>query len=147
MSDDEPIRKPKPKWLEKHGDNATRFKRSKAHETRIGESLSGRRLPNSGAKSWSPRRYRGAEATETDDGDIETPDFWIEHKATVTGTMSIKKEYCDKVRIGARKNAKDPAVCFTFENRNGTKKEDWMAVPMEVFKRLCRAAGIELGDD
>ena len=138
---DEPLRKPTPRWLEKYGENATRAKRSQKHEQRIGESLSGRKIPRSGGRYWS------STDKTTDDGDIGTPDFWIEHKGTTTETMSIKKEYCDKVREGARKNAKDPAVCFTFETPNGRKKEDWMAVPMEVFKRLCRAAGIELSDD
>ena len=138
---DEPVRKPTPKWLEKHGNMAELGRRSRGHEKRIGESLSGRKVPRSGGSLWSSDDHT------TDDGDITTPNFWIEHKSTTTGTVSIKKEYCDKVREGARKNAKDPAVCFTFETPNWRKKEDWMAVPMEGFKRLCRAAGIELSDD
>lgn len=138
---DEPVRKPTPRWLEKHGDNATRSKRSRKHEERIGAALGGRRVQRSGGRRWS------ADDHTTDDGDIGTPDFWIEHKGTTTGTISLKREYCDKVREGARKNAKDPAIAFTFEKPNGQNKEDWVAVPMEVFKRLCRSAGIELGDE
>jgi hypothetical protein len=137
---DEPIRKPTPKWLEKYGNMPERGRRSREHEKRIGESLGGRKVPRSGGSLWSSDDHT------TDDGDIATPNFWIEHKGTTTSTMSIKKAYCDKVREGARKNAKDPAVCFTFETPNGRKKEDWVAVPLEVFKRLCRAAGIQLDD-
>ena len=136
--EDEPVRKPSPLWLEKHGENHTRAKRSRKHEERISESLSGRKVSRSGGRRWSP------DDETTDDGDIGTPDFWVEHKGTTTQTMSLKKEYCDKVREGARKNAKDPAICFTFETPNGRMKEDWVALPIEVFKRLCRTAGIEM---
>ena len=136
--EDEPLKKPSPRWLEKYGDNRNRAKRSRKHEERVSSSLGGRKLPRSGGRLWSPDDHT------TDDGDLGTPDFHVEHKGTITGTMSLKKEWCDKVRRGARKTAKDPAICFTFETPNGRKKEDWMAMPIEVFKRLCRAAGIEM---
>ena len=140
MGDEDPVRKPSPRWLEKHGDNRERGKRSRKHEKRLSSSLNGRRIPQSGARMWSRANNDG----QTDDGDITTPDFHVEHKATTTNTMSLKREYVTKVRDGARKNAKDPAIAFTFETMQGKALEDWVAVPLEVFKRLCLKAGMEM---
>lgn len=131
----------RPKWMDANYD---RFKRSKAHENRLASSLGGKRLPQSGAKRLS--RYSVGAQTSLEDrpstitlnGDLATGDFWIEHKRTDTGTMSIKKEWWLKVKEGARQANKEPALIVTFEQRSSpsAKPLDLVLIPLDVFKRL-----------
>ena len=131
----------KPRWMEPNYD---RFKRSKAHENRLASDLGGKRLPQSGAKRLS--RFSVSAQTSlsqtpptiTLNGDLATADFWIEHKRTDTGTMSIKKEWWLKVKEGARQAAKEPALIITFEQRSSpsSKPIDLVLIPLDVFKRM-----------
>lgn len=128
--DDTPKKKPAPKHLD---DNYGRYKRSKKHETRLGSRLGGKRLPQSGAKSWSKWDDKTA------GGDVSTPDFLFEHKRTVHDSMSVKLDWLFKVSEGARRVLKDPGLIVTFE-REGHKPEDWVMIPLDVLERLLRSA-------
>ena len=127
---DEPARKPRPKYLD---DNHDRYKRSTKHEERLGKRLGGRRLPRSGGLAWS--KWDKTTAC----GDIAVPDFHMEHKRTERGSMSIPKEWMDKVSEGARRVAKDPGIIVTFEKKNAPPV-DWVMIPLEVFERLLKKA-------
>jgi len=122
--------RPKPKWLD--NPNHDRAKRSNRHERRVASEMGGQRIRNSGGARWSKHDHN------TDDGDVATPDFHVEAKRTDRKSMSIKREWLDKVRSGARKFGKDPAVVLTFERPKQPSElpEDWIMMPLDVAKRL-----------
>ena len=129
MKDDSPVR-PRLKHLDPNYD---KYKRSKKHETRLGERLGGKRIPRSGGLSWSKWD------STTAGGDISVPDFHIEHKRTETKSMSVQSEWLDKVKDGARRAGKDAALAITFEKK-GRSPDDWIMIPLEVFEILIKAA-------
>ena len=121
-------RKPKLRYLDANYD---KYKRSTKHEDRLSKRLGGKRIPRSGGMAWS--RWDKTTAN----GDLSVPDFHIEHKRTDAKSMSLQKEWLEKVSEGARRTGKDPGVIVTFE-KNGSNPTDWMLVPLEVFERLIR---------
>ncbi len=128
MSDEEGPRRPKLKYLEPNYD---KYRRSKKHETRLGKQLGGRRLPRSGGLPWSKHDKTTA------GGDISVPKFLFEHKRTVNDSMSLKKEWLEKVSDGARRMVKSPGVIITFDKK-GEKPKDWVLIPLEVLERLLK---------
>ena len=137
MSD--PPRRPSPRWYEEDGEARAKVRRSRKNEKRLATSVGGRGYSGSGNRRYSPHDKNTAR------GDVGSPDFHIEHKGTTNKkSITIKKEWLAKVEAGAKVKAKDPALAFTFESPDGRDQEDYMVLPMEVFQRLCRAAGIEL---
>jgi len=127
---DEPVRKPQLKYLEPNYD---RYKRSKKHEERLGKRLGGRRLPRSGGLAWSKWDKTTA------GGDIAAPTFHFEHKRTDRGSISIPKDWLNKVSEGARRVVKDPGIIVTFEKR-GSPLVEWALIPLEVLERLLKRA-------
>jgi hypothetical protein len=118
------------KWLE--NPNYERARRSRKQEDRIAIKLGGHRRPRSGGMQWSKHDKT------TEDGDLTTPEFQVEHKRTDKKSISIKREYLDKVTEGARKFGKDPAVVITFQEpgKPSSPDEDWILVPLEVARRI-----------
>jgi hypothetical protein len=141
VSDEQEPKRPKLKWLDANYD---RFKRSKKHENRLASRLGGRRLPQSGAKRLSKYTLRAqtdlskTPETITQNGDLALPDFWVEHKRTETGTMSIKKDWWLKVKEGAKAADREPALIVTFEEKASpsSKPIDLVLIPLEVFERM-----------
>lgn len=119
--------------------NYDKYRRSKKHEDRIAAELGGRRLPRSGGLPWSPMdaKLSRAEGSKirTLGADIQTKEFMVEHKRTVNKSMSVKLEWLEGVRAGAAGANRHPALAFTFERHSGPP-EDWVAVPLSVFKQL-----------
>lgn len=120
------------KWLE--NDNHDKARRSRKQEERIAKKLGGYRLRVSGGAHWS--KYDKT----TEDGDIATPELHIEHKRTDKKSLSIKREWLDKVKEGARKFSKTPALVITFEDPHKpyNNPEDWIVLPLEVVERLLK---------
>lgn len=123
---------PKPRVFD--GPDKGQYKRSKAHENRIAKELGGKRLPRSGGL------YRTSGETARDSkvtagGDLSTKDFLVEHKFTQNKSLSLKKEWLDKVQEGAKAANKWAALGITFDLGNG-KTEDWIAVPLAVFQHI-----------
>lgn len=118
------------KYLE--NPNHDRARRSNKQERRVASRLGGRRIRNSGGARWSRHDY------STDDGDVATPEFHVEQKSTQKKSISVKREWLDKVREGARKFGKDPALVLTFDdpNKPAQPPEDWICVPLEVAQRV-----------
>jgi hypothetical protein len=118
------------KWLE--NENHERARRSNKQERRVASKLGGRRIRNSGGARWS--KHDGS----TDGGDVATPEFHVEQKTTKKASMSLKREWLGKVREGARKFGKDPAVVITFDDPNKPydPPEDWILVPIDVARRV-----------
>ena len=136
---------PVPKWLSDPYHD--KYKRSKKHEQRLATRFGGRRLPQSGAKQLSPHVI----AAQTDlgvepprvtlNGDLSIPDFWVEHKRTEKESLSIKKEWWEKVVIGANTAGQQPALFLTFDCRGPYQKPiDLVVLPIEVFERLMKLA-------
>lgn len=140
-SDDDGVRKVRPKWMDPNYD---RFKRSKKHENRLAAKLGGKRLPQSGAKRLSKYAFKAQTSldvkpdTITMNGDIALKDFWIEHKRTDTGTMSIKREWWEKLVEGARAADREPALLVTFEKKASpsSKPVDLVLITLEAFERM-----------
>lgn len=122
--------KPTLKWLSDDSGNSDRAKRSKKHEQRIATKLGGKRYKASGAERWSKWDKKTAR------GDISTPTLHVEHKRTDRLSMSLKREWLDKVMAGARDQCKDPAMVLTFEDPDGKNPQDWVLIPMDVLLRL-----------
>jgi Holliday junction resolvase len=74
----------------------------------------------------------------TMNGDLVLPDFWVEHKRTDTATMSIKREWWEKLVEGARTSGREPALLVTFEKKASpsSKPLDLVLLPLECFERL-----------
>jgi hypothetical protein len=111
-------------------DRRAKVKRAKDNENRIAKTFGGRRLPRSGGRRWS------ATDSTTDQGDVTSPDFLIEHKHTVKDSISLKKEWLRQVEAGARRKGKDPALVLTFETADRRDRDDYVVVPLSLFERL-----------
>lgn len=138
MSNEDDVPPPGPKWLLDGSGNRDRAKRSNKAERRVASSLGGRRIARSGAKQWSSGDYK-----TTDRGDIRTPLLHVEHKRTDRESMSVKKEWLDKVSKGAARVDKTPALVLTFEER-GKPPSDWILLPLEV---AAKKLGVEVPED
>lgn len=73
-------------------------------------------------------------------GDLNTAELHIEHKRIEPDTKSIgvKREWLQKVTVGAKRTMKVPAMAFHFEGARG-HAEDWLMLPMEVAERFLAA--------
>jgi len=120
-------RKIAPKWTDPSNDNV---KRSKKHEFRIAKEFGGQREPRSGGLAWGTA-WKDA---GTKGRDITAPDFLIEHKNTQAKTMTLKREWLDRIKEVAKSTFKDPMVIVTFQEGD-EQPDDWCMVPMPVFKR------------
>ena len=123
-------------WLEP---NKTRARRSNQHERRIAEELGGKREKRSGGAYWSD-----SDRSRTDGGDIITDAFYLEHKRTDKKSLSVKREWLQKISQAALMKSRDPGVILTFEDTRATgglgskRNEDWALIPMSVLQRLMR---------
>lgn len=67
----------------------------------------------------------------------------IEAKSTVNHSISLKKEWMDKIRNEAVSEGKCPLITLSFVNKFGGKQDnnsDWVAMPEYVLKALLDAA-------
>lgn len=136
--DDEPKKKPEPKWLSDNAENQQRFKRSKKHELRVAAQMGGKRVPRSGGRPWS-KWDKSSEG-----GDVAIPALHLELKRTDKASMSLKKAWLDKIREEALRRRKEPGLVVTFESTR-SEPDDWLMIPLPLAKRLLdRQAGDEL---
>lgn len=86
---------------------------------------------------WS-HREAGATGTRITEGkDLQNREFSFENKRTDKGSMSVKLEWLEEIQKAATRSGKDPGVILTFE-RPRKDPEDWVAIPISVFERLCK---------
>ena len=128
MPDDEGPKRPEPKWLSDTTGNQQRARRSNKAERRDAKAIGGKRISGSGNRIWSSSR------SKTDRGDISTPEFHVEHKRTERESLSIKRDWLEKVADGAEDVSKDPALLIAFE-RPHEPPYRWVMVPLEVAQR------------
>lgn len=86
--------------------------------------------------SGAGRNRGSADRRTTDRGDISCKGFHIEHKHTSAKSISITRDWLDKVSVGASQQDKEPALVFTFSGDG--PEEDWAVVPISVFQRLTQ---------
>lgn len=118
-----------PQWLD--NDNKNKVKKSKKHEFRLAAELGGKREIRSGANKFSP--YDGD--TRTAGRDITTDQFLIEHKFTEAQSMSVKKEWLDKIKLSSVAAMKNPMLIITFHQEH-KQPEDWAVIPLHLLKQL-----------
>lgn len=71
-------------------------------------------------------------------GDIQLGDFMLECKSTKTDTLSIRRDWLQKVFREALSAGKTPALSLAFTDDTGKSKQhsEWVCVPLSVFKEL-----------
>ena len=121
---------PEPKTFDP---NYERYKRSMKEEKRVAKKIRGRTQPRSGGLPWS--KHDGSTAG----GDLTGADIHVEHKRVEPGTKSvtIKREWLQKVTKGANRRMKIPAIGVTFEEADG-HEQDWLLLPLEFADRLLQ---------
>ena len=88
----------KPGWLDKK-DNPRKF--SQRSEKKIARKMGGRLTPGSGSR-WHSK------------GDIATPDELVEVKSTANESMTVHRQWLEKIREEAIKVCKNPVVVLDF---------------------------------
>jgi len=119
---DEP-KKPKPKGLGKNG-NAI----SKDQEKRVAKRSGGKRTPASGA-------LPGAK------GDVEALVHLLECKTTGKKSIRIEQKWLAKIAREARMKHKDAGLVASFPDMPSDVEQDWVMIPLHVFKRLAGDEG------
>lgn len=118
MSGYEP-RRPKPNYF----DRDMKRPKSKKQEDRVAKKLGGKRQKASGALPFHK-------------GDVKTVELLIEAKRTDNASMSIKREWLEKITMEAAVSSKTPAVSIEFEGTHPLVDKDWIMVPSRFFQEL-----------
>lgn len=104
-------------------DSKRKKKKSRNQERRVAEMLGGSRVPLSGAN-------------ERMKGDISSADLLIEAKYTAKESLSIKREWLEKIAMEAMAVGKTPALSFSFDQSSAIVPKDWIAVPASFLSGL-----------
>lgn len=157
--DSEAKRGPSPRWLDGKNVNRTNHKVSKAHEKRLAQRLGGKRYSGSGNKKWKTQGHRTADwhsnpefskkntrrgetygHEDTDCGDLVAGDFHYEHKFTRAASITLQRDWLEKVTEGATRHMKSPGLIITFQNNRNEPLTEWVALPLDTFERLLLVA-------
>jgi hypothetical protein len=106
-----------------------------AQEERTAKLTGGERVAGSGC---STRRKKK--------GDVTTRLFRVEDKTTEGSSLSVKREWLEKIAGEAVDNRQLPALTFGFDD-NGSGREDWMAFQATTAAKLIRIAELVLSRD
>jgi len=110
-------RKPKPAGLPKDESISER------HEKSLAQAVKGHKQPASGA-------FPGAK------GDVKRDDFLFEAKATEKKSMSIKREWLEKIDKQATGQRRLPALEISFSEMAFGVEAEWIMIPRSVWIRL-----------
>jgi len=96
-----------------------------AQERRVARKTGGRRVPGSGSSPYSK-------------GDVRVPEFLVECKQTIHGSLSIKKAWLNKISREAVALQREPALAVEIKGgpEDPVCERDWVMVPARVFKKL-----------
>ncbi len=101
-------------------------------ENRVAKSVNGRRQPGSGSSI-----YAKGDVIQDSSGAFDLKRFLIECKQTKHASLSIKGSWLSKITREAMAVGKEPALAFEIKgNDDPVVEQDWIALPMSVFKRL-----------
>ena len=116
----------KPKWMSEHEGDPT------SQENRVAKSIGGKRQRGSGASVYAKGDVKQASHKSHD---LES--FLVECKQTKHASMSIKGDWLAKISKEAFAAGLEPALAFQIKGcADPMMEQDWVAVPMSVFKRL-----------
>lgn len=123
---------PKVYGVEPKGDTPT------DQEERIAGAVGGRRVRGSGSSM-----YAKGDAKSGGHG-FDRKDFLFEAKQTEHGSLSVKREWLEKITLEADAEGKYPALAIEIKGLVSKKKNqaaraserDWVAVPLSVFRKL-----------
>lgn len=104
------------------------------YDKRLHGTKSERRI----AKNIGARRNAGSGAIEGLKGDSSLANLLIESKATVNGSLSLKKEWLDKITREALAQNKNPALTISFVTGSGESLPggDFLVIPLWLAKTL-----------
>lgn len=105
-------------------------------ENRIGKS--GRKSEKHTAKRLNGNLKPASGAMPSAKGDMELAAFLVEAKSTVKDSISLKKEWLDKISSEALSINKYPAVSITFTTEDGKPRHRgaWMLISEDTFLQL-----------
>lgn len=91
------------------------------------------------ASNLGGKRQRGSGASDYAKGDVKTDDFLVECKQTEKKSLSVKGKWLSKITREAMAAGKTPALSIEIKGiEDRLVEQDWVAVPMSVFRRLTR---------
>jgi hypothetical protein len=95
-------------------------KGGKNYEKKASKALQGQLTPGSGSQAKK--------------GDLLIGDLLLELKTSTNESITLKKEYLHKIRKAALEQNKQPGLLFSFVTMNGVSEEEWLAVPLSVWR-------------
>lgn len=98
-------------------------RRSKKQEKRLAKRLGGRTQKGSGSVTFHK-------------GDVKSTELLVEAKQTVKASMSVKREWLEKISREAMAYNKVPALALEFVGIARLVDKDWIAVPASFFEAL-----------
>lgn len=105
-----------------------RLRHSRAQESATARSVGGRTTPASGALPMAG-------------GDVRSDAYLVENKRTDKLSMSLKREWLDKVKVQAAQKGIDPLIGIEFGDGVNFGGDRWVLMPEYVADDLRRRAG------
>ncbi len=107
---------------------------------RLGKSKHGTRSERRVAKRLGARVRPGSGAMQGAKGDSVLPKLLVESKATINGSLSLKKQWLDKITREALASNRAPALSVSFVRPSGeaVPHGDWIVLPLW----LARSVGL-----
>jgi len=109
-------------------------KKSKRQEDRVARKMGGRTQKGSGSVMFHK-------------GDVKTQELLLECKRTDKASMSVKKEWLEKIAKEAVTYDRVPALSIEFDGMAKLVEKDWIMVPSSFLKYLMDFHSHYRGDD
>lgn len=95
-------------------------KGGKNYEKKASKLLKGQLTSGSGAKEKK--------------GDLLVQDLLLELKTSTHESLTLKKEYLQKIKKAAIEQDKQPGLLFSFVTMNGVAEEEWICIPLYLWR-------------
>lgn len=94
-------------------------------EERVARVVGGRRVPGSGASMFAK-------------GDVRSEHFLVECKRTEHASLSLKKEWLDKISAEAATEGREPALAIEIAGGalSAHGEREWIMIPLRIFRKL-----------
>lgn len=95
----------------------------------------GIRAEKRSASRMGARQVPGSGATDGIKGDLHLKDLKIECKSTENNSLSVKKDWLDKISREAREVNREPALQVMFVDGYGRPRDggSWVMIPESMF--------------
>lgn len=88
------------------------------------------------AKGMGGKTQKGSGSVDFNKGDVKTTELLIEAKRTDKDSLSVKKEWLEKITREAIAYNKVPALSIEFDKTERFVSKDWIAVPVAFLNEL-----------